>query len=412
MMISLLLGSVECRAQSATSETLSPPILPTNTPVTLHLTKNLYKKDAKPGQLVEFEVGFDVVVNGQFFIPSKAAVTGILRQVDRTGKGLAKVLIYLGPAQTVSGEAVRLAPTRTTTASNHPDVADAVTAAGQTGDVLLDSHAGCGGWSFGLFGGCGVWVVAYVAESVALDLTKQKAAQTQYNTKQSAAELGFCRLLQSRNPESSPDESALFALFTSLTPLKAELLHRAGDLDAAIAEYQQALALKIDCPGLPKSLSVYNSASLHVGLAELFREKRDLGHAIAEYRTVVQLDPNGEHTREGFSSFLVESDDPNAALAEINEAMRLWPENIYFHLLRGKVLVKKNDPDAAIAELQLALKQWKNHSWQASCALGSAYELKGDLKVALRQYRTAYRVRMHDEQCRGSYERLHSQLKK
>jgi hypothetical protein len=35
MMISHLLGSVECRAQSATAETLSPPILPANTPVIL-----------------------------------------------------------------------------------------------------------------------------------------------------------------------------------------------------------------------------------------------------------------------------------------------------------------------------------------------------------------------------------------
>ena len=111
-------------------------------------------------------------------------------------------------------------------------------------------------------------------------------------------------------------------------------------------------------------------------------------------------------------SLLVDSDNPDAALAEIKEGIRLWPNNIFLHYLLGKVLVKKNDPDGAIVELQWDLKQEKNHDWKASCALGRAFEQKGDLKAALGQYRTAYRVHMDDEQCRASYERLHSQLKK
>jgi hypothetical protein len=101
-MIAFLLGSVECTAQSATAETSSPVILPANTPVILRPKESLYKKDAKPGQPVKFEIGFDVVVNGQIAIQSGTVVTGSLRQVDRTGKGPAKVLIDLGPAQTVS----------------------------------------------------------------------------------------------------------------------------------------------------------------------------------------------------------------------------------------------------------------------------------------------------------------------
>ena len=168
IMLSILLSSVECRAQSATAETLSPPILPANTPVILRLTKNLYKRDAKPGQPVEFEVAFDVVVNGEIFIPSGAAVTGSVRQVDKTGKGPAKVLIDLGPTQTVSGEMVRLAWTERMTGSAQSfGVADAVFAAGEFGPafpvfvpvfvvvslfekkVLLDTHAGCGWFNLG-----------------------------------------------------------------------------------------------------------------------------------------------------------------------------------------------------------------------------------------------------------------------
>jgi hypothetical protein len=169
IMILFPLGFVECRAQSATAETSSPQILPANTPVILQLKKNLYKKDAKPGQPVEFEVGFDVVVNGEFFIQSGAAVTGSVRQVDKTGKGPAKVLIDLGPTQTISGEMVRLAPVGTketkdeidiTFAADFPPIIPVFLVMNLFGKkALLDTRAGCG-W-FGAWGvvGCGWWLM-------------------------------------------------------------------------------------------------------------------------------------------------------------------------------------------------------------------------------------------------------------
>jgi tetratricopeptide (TPR) repeat protein len=448
MMTLFLLGSMECRAQSATDETLRPPILPANTPVILRLKESLYKRDAKPGQPVEFEVSFDVVVNGEIFIQSGAAVTGSVRQVDNTGKGPAKVLVDLGPAQTITGEMVRLSGAGTTKddasrGDDRPRLKDvgglvafdpeilpalpvivpvlAVMELIPRKKVLLHKDAS---------------VVAHVAENFALDPEKLKAGQAQNAAKERAAQIELCRALQSMNPESSLNEGALLAFLLS-GDFKTRPLRKAGDLDAAIEEDQQALALKPDCPELRFLLHAHlatvfeeksdfaqaidelqqalalkpDSPGLHVFLAKVFQENGDFVHAIAEYRTAVQLDPKDEHTREGFVTFLVESDDQDAALAEIKEAMRIWPDNIYFHFLLGRLLIKKNDPDGASAELQWALKQWKNHSWQANCELGRAYEQKGDLKAALGQYRTAYRVHMDDKECRAAYERLHSQLK-
>ena len=406
IMIAFLLGSVECAAQSATAETSSPVILPANTPVILRLKESLYKKDAKTGYSLEFEVGYDVVVNGQIFMQSGTAVNGSVRRVDHTGKGPAKVLVDLGPAQTVSGEMARLASTGTL-ASDNPGMMDAIGFVDEPmalpivlpvfaamklfeKKVLLNKDAGCG-W-FGGLGGCGVWVVARVAEDVALDPAKQQAAQAEYVEKQKAAEAQLREFLK-QVPESSIGTGLFFVSH------KAQLLHQAGDLDGAMEEYRRALASDPDSP------------ELHLEIAGLFREKGDLARAVSECRTAVQLSPDDERARIGLISALTDSGDFDSALAEANEGVRMWPERPYFHYLLGRVLVKRNDPDAAMVELQWALKKEKNHFSPANCELGRAFELKGDPKAALDQYRVAVKAHGGDQQCHAAHERLRLLLK-
>lgn len=114
VMIAFLLGSVDCLAQSATSETSSPVILPANTPVILRLKENLYKEGANTGQPLEFEVVEDVVANGLVAIQSGATVRGSIREINKVAKGSAKLLIDLGSVRTVTGEMVRLSGPGTT----------------------------------------------------------------------------------------------------------------------------------------------------------------------------------------------------------------------------------------------------------------------------------------------------------
>src|SRR6266478_13104 len=404
IMIAFLLGSVECSAQSAIAKTPSLVILPANTPVILRLKGSVYKKDARLGQPVEFEVGYDVFVNGRIFIRSGTAVNGSVRRVDHTGKGPAKVLVDLGPAQTVSGEMARLASTGTS-ASDNPGIGDAVGFVDEPmalpivlpvfvamklfeKKVLLDKDAGCG-W-FGSLAGCGVWVVAHLAENVALDPAKQKPEE-----KQSAAEAQL-RVFLKQVPESSIGAG----LFSVSYKHKAQLLHQAGDLDAAIEEYQRGFAWDP------------NSPQLRLEIAGLFREKGDLARAVSECRTAVQLSPDDERARIALISALTDFGDFDSALAEATEGLRMWPERPYFHYLFGRVLVKKNDPDDAIVELQWALKKEKNRFSPANCELGRAFELKGDPKAALRQYRTAIRAHGGDQECRAAYERLQLRAKK
>jgi len=429
IIVAFLLGSVECTAQSVPPEISSPVILPANTPVILRLKESLYKKDAKPGQPVEFEVGYDVVVNGRIFIRRGTAVNGSLRRVDHAGGGPAKVLVDLGPAQTVSGEMARLASTGTP-ATGNPGIGDAVGFVDEPmalpivlpvfvamklfeKKVLLDKRAGCG-WFAGL-GTCGVWVVAHVAEDVALDPARQQAAQAEYIEKQKAAEVQLeaqLREFLKQVPEDKqsaaeaqlreylkqvPESSIGTGLFFDSN--KAQLLHQAGDLDGAMEEYQGALGLNPSSP------------DLHLEIAGLFREKGDLVRAVSECRTAVQLSPDNERVRIALISALTDSGDFDNALAEAKEGVRMWPERPYFHYLFGRVLVKKNDPDAALVELQWALKKEKNRFSPANCELGRAFELKGDPKAALRQYHTAVRAHGGDKECRAAYERLQLRVK-
>jgi tetratricopeptide (TPR) repeat protein len=423
--IAFLLSSVECVGQSTTAEASGPVILPANTPVILRLKESLYKKDAKPGYSLRFEVGFDVLVKDQIVIQRGTPVNASLRQVDHPGKGPAKVLVDLGPARTVSGEMSRLVSAGTTS-GDKPGMMDAIGFVDEPmalpmilpafalmelfeKKVLLDRNAGCGWFSLGA---CGVWVVAHVSENVALDPAKQQAAQADYIEKQNYAK-GQLRELLKQVPDEKQNaaeaqlrESLKQASESSIgtglffVSYKAQLLHQAGDLDEAIEEYRQALTSD---PGSPE---------LHLEIAGLFREKGDLARAVSECRTAVQLSPDSERARISLINALTDSSDYDSALAEVKEATRMWPQRPYFHYLLGRVLVKKNDLDAAIVELQWALKEKKNHLSPANCELGRAFELKGDPKAALRQYRTAIRAHGGDKECHAAYEQLQLRVKK
>jgi tetratricopeptide (TPR) repeat protein len=437
-------------AQSAAAETSSPVILRANTPVILRLKESLYEKDAKPGVPVEFEVGYDVVSNGQILIQSGTAVIANFRGFDHTGKSPTKVLIDPGPAKTVSGEMVRLEGAGMPPKSHR---ASTMGAAGYVDEpmalpivmpalvvmalfekkVVLDKDAGCG-W-FGWLGDCGVWVVAHVAEDVALDLGKQKVAQEQYIANQRAVDAELCRL-----SDSQPSAELIEALPRRSRHSKADLLRRAGDLEGAIEVYQQLLASNPDLPCTDRYPEPSSDAFLlfafappekreqvlesfraqeHLELAGLYREKGDLDRAAVESRkaerllaSLVQQDPYTERVWIDLINTLADAGDLDAAVAQAREAIQALPGSPYFHYVLGRVLVKKNDPDGAIVELQWALKEHKNHLSPANCELGRAYELKSDPREALRQYRVAVRAHGGDSECHAAYERLKLQLKK
>jgi hypothetical protein len=381
IVILLLSGSLESRAQqSALPETPSPPILPADTAVPLRLTANLYKNDAKPGFPVAFEVLQDITVDRRVVIPMGSIVQGTVQQVEPSGKGPATVLIALAPTQTVFGETVHLAAPKVTTDDpglRRPGLRDVGTLAGTEAapalPVIVPVLA-----VMALFPGKKVLLhkdlqeVVRVAESVALDPAK------------------FAQ--QEQISDSTECLHYLHSLFST-----SDSLRKTAQSEDAVAACQHSF---------PQA----SLADLHFRAAELSRKKGDFVHALPEYRTAVQLDPNIKDVRIGFIEALEESGDFDAAMAEGREALRLWPDETYFRYLLGRELLKKNDPDAAIPELQSALQSTKNRMAPANCSMGRALELKGDLPAAFTQYRIAYRAHLRDADCLASYQRLKLQL--
>jgi hypothetical protein len=298
----LLLGCVECRAQSANAETANGPILPANTPVVLRLKKSLSNRDAKPEQRVDFEVVYDVVVKGQIVIQSGAAVKGSLRQLGNTGKGPAKVLIDLEPIQTVSEEIVRLTWIQIEEASGQTGTADMVGWGAEAGP-LLPALVIASLFDKKVVLQEGAYSVARVTANLVLDPVKQKVAQEQYTANKKAAQVELCKLLALPDSQNWQRISSLARQTGLDDPNKTDLLRGAGDLDGAIEVYQQLLFSKQDLPcsvihwfslsffpyllteQIPTAnrelLSKSFTAGLHFRLAELFREKRDFVHAHA-----------------------------------------------------------------------------------------------------------------------------------
>ena len=397
LITALLLGSEEGKAQSVASDWSNPMILPANSRVILRLHENLYKKDARPGQSVEFEVAYDVVANGQTFIPSGTLVNGHSRGFDHTGKSPARVLFDLEPVRTVSGAVVRLTATEVRGTSGQPGfgVSDAISAGGETGALapfVIPAFLIAVAFEKKVMFAQGAYGVARVTEDVAFDPAKLEPIQRPPSEVLGGGVI-FLSLFVNAVREFPADRSGA-----------AETLYRFGDLDGAIEECQKALALYPSSP------------EVHLQAAGLFREKGDATRAALESGAAgklllgrVQLNPLDERTRIDVINAFTDAGDLDAALAQAKEAMEALPDRPYFHYLLGRVLVKKNDPDAAIVELQQALEKYNQHLWPANCELGRAFELKGDSKAALRQYHTAVRAHGGDSECRAAYERLQLQ---
>jgi capsular polysaccharide biosynthesis protein/tetratricopeptide (TPR) repeat protein len=127
------------------------------------------------------------------------------------------------------------------------------------------------------------------------------------------------------------------------------VLHQQGDLQGAIASYQQAIAL---CP---------DHVSAHYNLAVALEEQGQAGLAIAQYRQTLSL-----QTETGLNQLGVAA-----------------------YLSLGQALIQQGQVDEAIQTCQQALALGGHSQAELYCCLGEAFAAQGQVEQAIATYQKA-----------------------
>jgi tetratricopeptide (TPR) repeat protein len=150
----------------------------------------------------------------------------------------------------------------------------------------------------------------------------------------------------------------------------------AGDIDGAIADFTQAVALD------PKDVAALDQR----GLA---REARgDIDGALADFNQVITLDPKQADAFNNRGLIKQARGDYDGALADYNQALLLDPRIAAAHYNHGLIEARKGYYDAAIADYDHALEIDPKMD-QAYYDRGNAKNFEGNLDGALADYTQA-----------------------
>jgi len=230
---------------------------------------------------------------------------------------------------------------------------------------------------------------------------------------------GAVRFLKSARPEDAIRyDTAAVALRPQSSAAHNNLgaiLQEKGQLDEAIAEYQEAIRLKKDDPKahtnlgaalhgkgrVDEAIAEYREALLlnkdyplaHNGLGAALGAKGQLDEAIAEWREAIRLNKDYPEPHTNLGHALQAKGQLNEAIAEFREALRLnkdfFPECHHFNL--GPALEAKGQLDEAIAEYREAIRLNKDYS-EPHDNLGRALQAKGKLEEAIAHFHEAVRL--------------------
>jgi tetratricopeptide (TPR) repeat protein len=138
-----------------------------------------------------------------------------------------------------------------------------------------------------------------------------------------------------------------------------------GDLDGAIADYDQAIQLE------PNYINAYFKRGL------LRHSKGDLDGAIADYDQAIRLDPIYSLARLPRGEARYSKGDLDGAMADFDWAIQLYPKYALAYDARGLARKSKGDLDGAIADYDQAIRLDPNFA-AAYTGRGLAYEAKKD----------------------------------
>jgi tetratricopeptide (TPR) repeat protein len=190
--------------------------------------------------------------------------------------------------------------------------------------------------------------------------------------------------------------------------------HAAGDLVAAEALYQQALAQEPKHPdalhmmgrlacdagqpatGLPMLVAAAKSrprsGELQADLAEAYRAMGRIGEAVEAYRKAARLMPESAEIQLHYGLVLAQAGERAQALQACRRAIARAPKLEAAHTALGVVLLAAGDNAGAAAAFGVAVRL-QPESADAHYNLGLAVQAGGDPRAALGQFRAATELR-------------------
>jgi TPR repeat len=398
ILLIVLLSGLECGAQTGAQGTNSTT-LPANTPVKLSLKNTVAGKSLQPGNTVEFELVESVVVNGEVAIPMGTSVNGTIRKIESQGGGRATLLVEAEPAETVTGQTVRLADVKITgfkrTAGKNDDdsaftlkgVGDVMVAGGLEVTPLIPAML-----PIALFRSLipkkhtllyyeSTRAIANVTDAVALDPAKLGAAQANI-TKAGYAVVFFARTNMADN-----------------VVCGQYLLNYGLDVPDA------AFAVRLPPGHYQCRVGKYNSAKSDRTFGDIARFDFQDGR---EYYVAVRgsvLDGNGtvddwnQHVHNDYVRH------PGDHYLFPFKTVEEYPNSEGAHHEMGEYFRAAGHFDEAIAEYQKALAL--NHDYaEAQLRLAEAFEDKGDFARAAPEYRRAVQLKPEDRAVRSQFMRF------
>jgi tetratricopeptide (TPR) repeat protein len=152
-----------------------------------------------------------------------------------------------------------------------------------------------------------------------------------------------------------------------------------GQLDRAVAEFQETLRMKPD----------YVNAHKNLGVA--YESQGQLDRAIAEFQETLRMKPNYALPHYCLGHLYAAQGQLDRAVAEYQEALRLNPDSAEAHNNLGTVYRSQGQLDKAVAEYQMALRLNPDYG-KAHNNLGVVYVSQGQLDKAIAEYKEALRL--------------------
>jgi serine/threonine protein kinase/tetratricopeptide (TPR) repeat protein len=157
---------------------------------------------------------------------------------------------------------------------------------------------------------------------------------------------------------------------------RGNALHEAGDLEAARADFEEAIA------------HAPRYAVAHNGLGMVLATKRDRKKAEAAYRQALALDPNLAVAHANLGNIYVSRSDWKGAITCYRRALDIDPNFANAHYNLGYALGQTGETKEAIREYRSAVKLDPSLA-KAHYELGRALEKQGNLTEAFRWFQKA-----------------------